>query len=252
MTCAPGCGQSDKACPLVVVLHAKGDDDAGKMRAGLFGGSGPTFKEGSYCVVFPTPVSGADFNAAQDSADYPRIIDVTNRVIEQFNIDREEVFLFGWSHGALMAYMTMCRPGASTPFVAVAAASHQIPWTRGGSPPQWECCPNSNFRLMHAHGTADQLLPMDDQQYWACALPADFVKRHGQTDNGCSGPDRRSASHLQGAEIEAYDHGCSGRGSAALYRLPGAGHEILSPALWEEAWDFFVDAGTPPVLSTRN
>jgi poly(3-hydroxybutyrate) depolymerase len=245
LACAPTCGHASMACPLIVALHAKEDDDASEMRKNLFGTVEPTFQEGDYCIVFPAPISGTDFKAEQDSADIARIIDVTERVIENYNIDREEVFLFGWSHGAIIAYLTVCRAGVMTPFVAVSAASHQVPWTRSGSPPEWACCPNTGFRLMHAHGTADRVLPLTTKRNWACALPVDFVRSRGEV---CSGPEFRTAQHLPNTQIEAYDHNCKGRSSAAFYKLEGAGHMILSPALWSEVWDFFVDSAEPPVL----
>jgi len=223
---------------LVVALHGDDDHDASKLRAGLFG-SDSMFQQGSFCILFALSTSGEEWNLGYDSKDMPHVLGITSAAIESHNIDRGAVFLLGYSRGSVAAYLTVCSKRWESPFIAVTAVASQVMWYRAPGYAGHYCCPNHDFHLMHVHGSEDKLVPIDTKKRWACALPGGIVQKHGKQDNHCTGPSRSTSAH-QGASVYAYDTGCSGSGSAALYRLEGAGHDIVTSALWRDAWDHFM------------
>jgi len=238
VVCASGCGLRGEQCPLVVALHGGGDHDASKLRAGLFG-SDSMFQQGSFCILFALSTSGEEWDVGYDSKDTPHVLDITSAAIESHNIDRGAVFLLGYSRGSVAAYLTVCTKRWENPFAAVAAVASQVTWYRAPGYIGRYCCPNPKFHLMHVHGSEDKIVPIDTKKPWSCAVPGEIVSKHGKSDNRCGGPSTSTSTH-QGASVVAYDSGCSGSGSAALYRLEGAGHDIVTNALWRDAWDYFM------------
>jgi len=235
--CSSGCGAGGSQCPLVVALHGMGDTGGSRLKSGLFGWTSPT-SQGDFCITFPAPVSGSNWNVERNSPDYQHILDVANSAIQTYNIDRSKVFLIGYSHGGMVGYKTMCRTVLeSNPYVAFAAVSTQVSWIWQGS--TRECCPNHDFHALHVHGTEDGAIPYSSVTSWACLTGEDFVRRHGPVDNGCAGPSQRTSTNVASATIEEYTEGCSGKGSATMMKLQGVAHYTLSNGLWKDVWSFF-------------
>lgn len=201
MECAPGCGPSGDACPLVVALHGSGDNDARKFRLMMFGYYYPMFKQGRYCMLFATAVDGGEWNVGPNSPDMQHIVDTTNTAIRNYNIDANAVFLMGYSRGGLAAYLTVCTNHRQTPFSAIAVASIQVAESSEPGHRERFCCPNPNFHLLHAHGTADTVSPYYDHVAWGCATAPEIVEKHGKSDNRCSGPQVSRSKNMANTDI---------------------------------------------------
>ncbi|AUQ50358.1 Poly(3-hydroxybutyrate) depolymerase [Phaeobacter inhibens] len=149
--------QLDEAIPAVMFLHGYGGSGAAALRnrAMVDGLTGR-----GYAVIAPTalprnpggPRSWAflpDFGGRDESAFFDAILADAEG---QFNIDRDAVVLSGFSAGAFMvSYLACASPDQ---FVAYATVSGSF-WR-----PQPESCAGP-IRLMHTHGWADEVVPLE-------------------------------------------------------------------------------------------
>lgn len=243
--CAPGCGRwGTLKCSLVVALHGDTDYDASELRVGLFANR-PMFDESSFCILFARSASGEAWDVQDHSKDVPHLLATTSAAMQTHNIDRGKVFLLGYSQGSVAAYLTVCTQQWENPFAAVVAVASQLaPYTIPGFGDYEFCCPNPNFHLMHVHGTHDDVQPLDVKLPWSCGLPGPIVWKHGKKDNNCGAATYSTSAHMN-ASVKAYEEGCDTGGSSALYTLDGAGHDIVTTALWRDAWAFFMKHTRP-------
>jgi polyhydroxybutyrate depolymerase len=143
--------------PLVILLHGAGSDGRSfamqtkfSAIAGRYGfialypdalKSGPkkisTWNAGECC---------SQDNQAHDDVSYINaLITHAGRV---YDTDPDQVFLVGYSNGAMLAYRLACQPDATIKAVAIVAGSRMV-----------DCHPRPDLPLLVIHGTNDRKVP---------------------------------------------------------------------------------------------
>ncbi len=151
-----------KKTPLLVVLH--GYSVSGYLVLALTGlrDLGDTER---VLVVAPEGVIGADNSPSwnvpdvccgqHDTDDVAYISDLVEEIASVYNVDREQIYVFGHSNGGLMAYQLACeRPDLFTGIVSLA-----------GSTPVETCHPSEAISILHVAGTEDDQVLMEGGEF---------------------------------------------------------------------------------------
>jgi endoglucanase len=238
-TNAPG-----KDLPLVIVLHGAGGTGAGIKATTGFDAIANTE---NFIVVYPnstniggtlqwnayadgTPGHPSDANATDDVNFTSDLIDY---FYEDYQINRNKVYVTGFSNGGFMAYyLALALPGQITAIAPVAASlwgdwANYIPANLNEKP------------IFHIHGTADGVvIPPAVNANWI-----DILSNYAQgTAGGCDGTAYYTETPYPG--LTEYIINSCGNDEVKLHLISGLGHAWpsnaytpLSPA--RVIWAFF-------------
>lgn len=144
---------SDDPLPLVVVLHGLGEDAEAMARLATWPEAA---RDVGFVAVFPQGVDDS-WNAgrccgkaAQEGVDDVAFLDaVIAQMVAEENVDREAVYMTGFSNGAMMTYLYSCRrPGALVGAASVAGTNFS------------DCVPSSPSMFMQVSGSDDPIVPV--------------------------------------------------------------------------------------------
>jgi polyhydroxybutyrate depolymerase len=231
-----------EALPLVIALHGAGDDYVNFARAtGLIA----LAEEQGFVVAFPNAYlrewnDGSPGQHYED--DVALLLELIETIAEQINLDRQRLYLLGFSNGAMMTFRAVCEaPGVFAAVVSIA----------GGMRFAQDCTPEAHSAIMVIHGTTDAVVPFAGGSslrsaahtvaYWV------DLNQCGDQDVMPFDPER----FQQGVGIYFYDE-CEQGDLVLLYALENFGHVYPGvlhrarnelPPFWLDAsslaWNFF-------------
>lgn len=214
--------------PLVVVLHGFGA--SGPIQSAYMGVT-PLVDERDFVLVHPDGTQLSDgsrfwYSGAsccgtpQDDVGY--ITDLIEEAKATFNIDDEQVYLWGHSNGGFMSYTMACEASEHvTAIVSLAGASFSDPL---------ECEPRTEpVSVLQVHGDADGTISYDGNAFSPGAL--EMFERHGEF-LGCdltvtgTRDDLDLVATLDGAEttVQYHEDGCEPGTSVELWTIVDGPH----------------------------
>jgi polyhydroxybutyrate depolymerase len=231
----PSSYDPDVPTPLVMALHGAGGSGAGMQR---FSGLDATAEKYGFIAVYPDSLfNNWNFGGyipgpptSLRSVDDVRFLaGLVNDLSEEYNIDRDKVFVTGHSNGASMAYLLVCdAPGV---FAGLAAVSAPIPVMLA------ENCENKltePLSFMLIQGTNDQILTWNETY---SQLTGELVALSAvDTMIFWAVMDECDADTLDGGELPDVDPddgsvvrystltGCANNTQVVLYGIIGGGH----------------------------
>lgn len=149
----------DGETPLPILLHFHGWGRQGDLIVKHRRISGATRRRGVLLIAPNGNGRTWDFwNGRSDDVDFAAA--VIEDVAKQYPIDRDKIFVSGYSYGAAMAWRYACENGDDV--AALLAVS--------GSIRQTETCPQAPREIRHVHGFADNVMgfpmgPNGDETY---------------------------------------------------------------------------------------
>lgn len=234
--------------PAAVFLHGWGGSGAGQIKnRGLVG----SLLARGYAVIAPTGQprgqtggqgrSGHRWNSYGDPRwsaglrdDVGFLADVADDAAARFGLDRERMLLAGFSGGGMMSWRVACdQPDAFAAYAPVAGLLWRPLPARCAGP----------VRLLHTHGWADPVVPLEGRRVGGGAL--------GQGDLFAGLALLRASNGCQRSDPDFYDFtgpfwrrgwtDCA-PGSALEFALHDGGHRV--PAGWSDlALDWFEATG---------
>ena len=192
------------AYPLVIVLHGSGaSGETVRRMSGMDG----LADSAHFVVAYPNGSTGrlnmrSDWNAGVccGPAESRKVDDVAfirtllDSIAAKLPIDRNRVYVAGFSDGGRMTYRVACELSTSIAAIAVVA----------GSVVDTACAPRRPVPLIAFHGTADHDVPYDDSSYttprttpMAATLDLPPSIRFWSANNGCKAVTiRRTSAHV--------------------------------------------------------
>jgi polyhydroxybutyrate depolymerase len=225
--------------PLLIVLHSLGHSNTEVEQNS---GMDQLANANRFAVAYPVGINQA-WNAGMccttdpsgkvaqtDDVDF--LADVISSVSSLLPIDRQRVYVAGFSNGAMMALRFACeRPDLVAGVISVAGTLES------------SCNPTLPVRLLALHGDQDHTVPYNGSRFSPFvhaplrSIPATMSTF--ATIDGCSGT---TSSFVTTAEVNGYER-CHAGGSVTLVTIRGAGHiwPTLANSGYDSAsaiWDF--------------
>lgn len=228
--------QQKEDYPLIVVLHGGGGSARSVIRL-TQGRFNKIADEEDLIVVYPEavrrywnegrsePISYAHRNEVDDVGFISSMIE---SLVEEYDIDKNRVYLSGISNGGFMAFRMACeRPELIT---AIATVNAPIPIDI-----EEQCKQSSGTSLMMIHGTDDPLVPYEGGTITAFGVARGRVfSAEGSialwlAQNDCPGHAEKDMiedrSPRDNTTISVYTYpGCEDGVNVLLYRVEGGGH----------------------------
>lgn len=182
-----------------------------------------------FLVAYPDATSdwatGCNCTAADSAGvdDVQFIADLLDKLDADYGINRDSVFVVGYSEGAFMAQKLVCD--ATDSFVGMATVSATMLASAADN-----CAPTREIPVLMIHGTDDNDYPWDGalDRGLASSLAADTAAQFWATSNGCG--DRLESEFVRSDTRYSFDvyrdafDACPTDGEVILYRMEGAGH----------------------------
>ncbi|MFO7569262.1 MAG: PHB depolymerase family esterase [Smithellaceae bacterium] len=225
-----------KPLPLVVVIHGAFDNASGVENATGF--SELADRE-SFIVQYPNGISLFGFlqhwnaghccgKAAADKVDDVGFIaKAIEDLCSRLNVDRNRIYMVGFSNGGMMAYRFAAE--RSDLLAAVAPLAASIGGRASVNSPEWRIpLPSHQLPVISIHGMQDEDVPYDggtsprrggDRSYWSVPDSIGFWV----TQNGCREAEDEQELH-QGAVILKSWTECNDDSEVSLYLLKEWGH----------------------------
>ncbi|MEM8485936.1 MAG: PHB depolymerase family esterase [Bacteroidota bacterium] len=222
--------------PLIIVLHGGGSTAKGMVRLTQGRFNNIAEREGAY-VVYPEGVR-RHWNEGRDLPlsyahranvnDVGFIETLVNKLVAEYPVNPNQVFVTGMSDGGLMAYRLACaRPDL---FAAIAPVNASIPEDLMES-----CRAAAGTGLMVVNGTADPHMPYDGGTISVFGVErGEVLSTRATVDhwlgiNGCPAHSRKKMlpdlSRRDETTVTRYAYsGCQSGVNVALYRVEGGGH----------------------------
>lgn len=211
--------------PVVIMLHEAGASGESVKFRTSFDLDADAYK---MMAVYPNATSDWAYGcgcteAEADSVDDVQfLLDMIDELDADYGIDRDSVFLVGYSEGGLMAQKAVCDASDSFAALATVAATMSEPVAAA-------CEPATNIRFLMIQGTEDDDFPWEGLDQGAeSLLAADTVLGFWAEKNGCG---ERLESVYLGADsyfqFEVFREGfdaCPDNGEAIMLRMEDAGH----------------------------
>jgi polyhydroxybutyrate depolymerase len=171
--------------------------------------------------LFPSDWNGGNCcgAAARNNVDDVGFLtDLTAEISRNLPVDRNRIYVAGFSSGAIMAYHAACKLAPMIAAIAVVS----------GSLKDDSCAPGSAVGLIAVHGTSDDEVPYDDvadtdppvvQTGVAAQLPPSVQFWAGT--NGCYG----ATVSMQSADVSVTSFTSCTRANVVLYTIEGGWHE---------------------------
>jgi len=159
-----------------------------------------------------------------------------------WNVDPNQVILFGHSNGSFLAYRMACEHADKYAAIVGLAGAMYID--------EADCQPSQAVSVLHVHGDADDSILYDGDTGYASA---DDSTAYWANYNGCAAtrtlsPDRLDLiGQVDGAETRVEQHDdCPAGGAVDLWTLEGGSHiPMILQAFPTHVWDW-VQAHTKP------
>ncbi|MGB3411981.1 MAG: PHB depolymerase family esterase [Microthrixaceae bacterium] len=222
LTVVPEDVAAGERLPVVLVLHGLGVDRTQMIDTADWKGA---VAQDRFVAVFPQGFANSwNLGPCCPPSNLLGIDDLgfIDQVMSQVKalpeVDADQLYVTGFSAGALMAYAVVCaRPGVYTA-VAPIGGSNVL-----------GCKPSQPISLFHQHSDPDPVVPYNGgvglgQILSSAPLPSvpDTVAAWAAAD-GC---DRKPTSRTGSSGDQRFDwKGCDSGTSVSLVRLPGLGHE---------------------------
>lgn len=202
--------------PVVFDFHGSGSDPAEEM---LISGMKRAAEDYGFALLMPVavvdfPSGGHTWNVPPDDRlpdDVRFALDVLDDAAERVSVDRDRVYLTGFSGGARLASEIACT--ASDRVAAIGAV--------GGlrSPPG---CARRPVPVVAFHGTGDPINPYfgGGSSYWDYGVKT--AVRGWAAGNGCTS--RPVATRASAGATRIRFRGCRNNAEVVLYRIEGGGH----------------------------
>jgi polyhydroxybutyrate depolymerase len=215
---------SGDAAPLLVLLHANGESPFVMEQASRIGELAA--REGVVVALPPARdhrwvvmVSPGDPITPSPDADY--VAGLIERLMHDLPIDRNRVFVAGFSMGAVLSERMACQ---HADLVAAVALDAGAPWSD-------ECSPSRPVPILVMHGTADNTFRIE--------LAGEVVTRWRELD-GCNGA--AVTTQLSDVATSEVNEGCAQGTTVQFVRYTGSGHRWLAnPDATDVLWQFFED-----------
>ncbi|MGL4304869.1 MAG: extracellular catalytic domain type 1 short-chain-length polyhydroxyalkanoate depolymerase [Mycobacteriaceae bacterium] len=248
------------AQPLSLVINLHGGGGTAEGQARLTGYDAVADSNG-FLVVYP---QGIDKNWADGRGatqpdrngvdDVQFISDVIDRLISEYGVSPERIFVTGMSNGAFMAERLACD--LSTKIAAIAA----VAGTQGRD---LSCAPVNPVSVMQVHGTEDPIVPyfggtMLGRGGFSDIIGAEQAEMRWREINNCTSTSETPVQDLEPdgtSVIVRTSMGCSAGAEVKFYKVLGGGHSwpggsqyllnILVGSISQElftstvSWDFF-------------
>jgi polyhydroxybutyrate depolymerase len=214
--------------PLLVLLHPNGgspDAMARMTRAGELAA-----REGVIVALPPAPgrtwhVMVSAIDPITPSADIAYVVGLIDELAATYPIDRDRVFVAGFSMGAVASERIGCEFADHVTAVALNAGA---PWSA-------TCSPGRPIPILVLHGTADRTFTID--------LADDVVRRWRAIDDCTGEPVVTQLSEIATSEV---DGSCAPGVTVQYVRYQGSGHRWLAdPDATEVMWRFFAGLRSP-------
>ena len=223
--------------PLVVVIHGAFDTAEGME---TYSGFSKLSDGKNFLVLYPNGMGLFGYlqhwnaghccgKAAEDQIDDVGFIEAAiEDVCSRLLVDRQRMFVLGFSNGGMMAYRFAAEKTNLLAGAAFLAAS------MGGRPsekePEWRIPnPQGPLPVMIMHGMADQDVPFEGgsskrrggpRTYWSVMDSVKFWVTHDKCLN------KPTKQKLREGRVEATSwQGCSDHSEVALYLIDGWGHD---------------------------
>jgi len=208
--------------PLLVLLHASGESPS--VMADEAGAGRLAAREG--VIVALPPAQGRRWDASvpsgnpiTPSADMDYVIGLIERLATDLPVNRERVFVAGFSIGAVMTERIACQAANR---VAVVALDAGAPWSD-------TCVPAQPVPVLVMHGTADNTFPI--------ALAGELVDRWLAADRCTGAPVVTQLTDIATALVNA---DCADGATVEYVRYRDVGHRwFTDPDATEVMWKFF-------------
>jgi polyhydroxybutyrate depolymerase len=200
--------------PLVLALHGFGDEWRNFSRAS---GWMTVAEEFNFIVAFPNGYlrqwnDGGRGDHYEDDVYMLQVM--IERVAQDYRINRDRIYLAGFSNGGTMVYKAACE--APTIFAGIASVGGTMRYNQ-------DCLPTTQVSVMVIHGTADSVVPFTggDGRYSAPESARFWLLQNNCDDEGIPYFD---ASHFVD-RIASYDYeSCDGGHQVKLYVIEDFPH----------------------------
>jgi polyhydroxybutyrate depolymerase len=212
--------------PLIIALH--GVPSTGQLMRAITGFDGSADQYG-YVVAYPNSVftdwamgcdcTRAEFEGVSDVRFIQKLI---GELEAHLGIDRDRVFVTGFSQGALMTHQLACQIPEQLAGVASVAATMLAPVAA-------QCSPGQPVRSLFFHGTEDLQFPPEGRiEVNTSSISIGETLSTWSQANGCTGeptmvmePDTAD----DGTTVERWTYpGCNPGGDLIYYHIQGGGH----------------------------
>lgn len=198
--------------PLVIALHGFGE---GAQNFAMGTGLAETAEDRGFVVAFPNGHllqwnDGSQGDHEED--DTAILLELIEVVAEKVNLDRDRIYLAGFSNGASMTFRAACdAPGV---FAAIAAV--------GGPMRRSQTCDDTQISVFVLHGTADSAVPFygGNGRYSAPETVANWAEANGCTDEDVPIFDPT----FETATFPQFFNECEDGTLVVLYAISGMGH----------------------------
>jgi polyhydroxybutyrate depolymerase len=223
----------EETYPLILSLHGGGGD--GKRMCSLRGGIQELAAEAEFIVLCPSGLErhwndGRDIDRwrahAEDIDDVGFLLDLIEKIIARYPVDRSQLFVTGMSNGGKMSLRLACE--ASGIFRAAAPVIASFP-------ADLNCEPVDPISIMILNGTEDPLVPWEGGEVMGFGQPLGEALSTPETvsfwveKNQCaSEPDvitvpDRDPKDQSSIRVDLYTN-CKDSEQVALYTVEGGGH----------------------------
>ncbi len=144
---------SDDPSPAVLILHGLGEDAEGMARLATWPEAA---RDDGFLAVFPQGVDDSwnagrcCGDAAEQGVDDMAFLDaLTAQLVAEENVDPDQIYLTGFSNGAMMTYLYACRrPDALVGAASVAGTNFS------------DCNPEAPMEFIQISGSEDPVVPV--------------------------------------------------------------------------------------------
>ena len=254
--------------PLLIALHGGGSNSDEMMR---WTGFNDLADEIGFVVAYPDAIenfwnNGSDLQSRtavrENIDDVGFIMRVIDDITESIAIDRERVYVTGFSNGGMMTFRLACEVADELTGIASVAANMPSPYAES-------CTPNAPIPTLIISGTDDPLLPYDggdrylDDQFLGRVISVNDMVQLWAQNNACTTfpefmilPDTTDDD----TRIHRLSYtNCADNSAVILYSIVGGGHtwsgtSAFTPAYLGQVsddisatqviWDFFSTINT--------
>ena len=247
----PSTYSADQALPLVLNVHGLGRDGNEQMNSSRM--NAVAEREG-FLAVYPSAISGSWANSPDlNISFFDSLLDTIN---SNYSVDASRIYSTGLSQGAIISYLLAVeRPET---FAAIAPVGGVRPLRENGTlfPSGLPHVPNRPFPLLHVHGTADDVVPIEGGSGISVFPSVDSVLSEWLANNNCeTSPivtelpdarptDRFTVTLLSHEDCVTYTGASNSEHSAEVqfYRVNSGGHYWPNDPIFDTSnavWDFF-------------
>jgi polyhydroxybutyrate depolymerase len=218
---------SGEAAPLLVLLHANGESPFVMEQESRIGELAA--REGVVVALPPAPehrwvVMVASGDPVTQNPDVDYVAGLIGRLVRDLPVDRDQVYLAGFSMGAVLAERMACQ---HADLVAAVALNAGAPWSDA-------CSPSRPVPILVMHGTADNTFRI--------ALAGEVVTHWRELD-GCT--DATVTTQLSDTASSEVNADCTEGTTVQFVRYAGSGHRWLAnPDATEVLWQFLSAVGS--------